>query len=228
MARLAACEGVAAIAATPHVRSDFPTSVEQMEQGVVELNRDFAEQRIPVTVLPGAEVDLERLSTLSEAELRRFSLAQTGRYVLVEVPLIGWPLYLDRQVFELRSVGITPVLAHPERNREVQRDPATVSGALSTGALIQATAASVDGRFGRRVKETCERLLELELVHMLASDGHAPTIRASGLSDAVAALRDEGLARYLTEEVPAAVIAGEDIPRRKVVKRGRRRRLPFF
>jgi protein-tyrosine phosphatase len=146
----------------------------------------------------------------------------------VEVPLSGWPLYLDRQVFELRSVGITPVLAHPERNREVQRDPATVSGALSTGALIQATAASVNGRFGRRVKEACGRLLELELVHMLASDGHAPTIRASGLSDAVAALRDEGLARYLTEEVPAAVIAGEDIPRRKVVKRGRRRRLPFF
>jgi protein-tyrosine phosphatase len=228
MARLAAREGIAAIAATPHVRTDFPTTVEEMEQGVAALNRDFAKQGISVTVLHGAELDLERLSMLTEEELERFSLAQTGRYVLMEVPLIGSPLYLDRQVLELRSAGITPVLAHPERNRDVQRNPAAVSGAASSGALIQVTAASVEGRFGRRVKHACERLLELELVHMLASDAHAPHIRASGLSDAVAALRDDGLARYLTEEVPAAVIAGEDVPKRSVGKRRRHRRLRFF
>jgi protein-tyrosine phosphatase len=225
MARVAAREGVTAIAATPHVGHDFPTTAEQMERGVAELNRDFARERIGVTVLHGGEIDLEQLSTLTAEEIERFSLAQTGRYVLVEIPLIGWPLYLNRRIFELRSARLTPLLAHPERNREVQRNPSVLAAAASAGALFQVTAASLDGRLGRRLKQACERLLELELVHVLATDAHAPTTRAAGLSSAVSALRDDGLARYLTEEVPAAIVAGESVPRRAVGKRPRRRQL---
>lgn len=228
MARLAADEGVTEIAGTPHVRRDFPTTIEQMERGVAALNRDFAHQGISVTVRHGGEIDIERLPTLTDEEIESFSLAKTGRYLLVEIPLIGWPLYLDQRVFELRSAGVTPLLAHPERNREVQRNPALLAPAVSTGALIQMTAASLDGRLGRRVKQACERLLELGLVHVLASDAHTPTIRAAGFSEAVAALRDDGLARYLTQEVPAAIVAGEDIPHGGTGKRGRRRRRRLF
>jgi protein-tyrosine phosphatase len=218
IARIAAREGVSAIAATPHVGRGFATTVEQMERGVAELNRDFAQQRIGVRVLPGGEIDLERLSTLTDEEIERFSFAQTGRYVLLEVPLIGWPLYLNRRIFELRSARVTPLLAHPERNLEVQRNPAILAAAANTGALVQVTAASLDGRLGRRVKQACERLLELELVHVLATDAHAPTIRTAGLASAVDALRDDGLARYLTDEVPAAIVAGESLPQRAIGK----------
>jgi protein-tyrosine phosphatase len=228
MARLAAREGITEIAATPHVGRDFRTTAEQMERGVAELNRDFAQERIPVTVLHGGEIDMEQLPTMSDEQIERFSLAQTGRYLLVEIPLIGWPLYLDQQVFLLRSASMTPLLAHPERNREVQRNPSVLAAAVSAGALVQVTAASLDGRLGRRVKQACERLLELGLVHVLASDAHAPAIRAAGLSDAIAALRDDRLARYLTQDVPAAIIAGEDIPHTGTGKRRRRRLLGFF
>jgi protein-tyrosine phosphatase len=228
MARLSAQEGVTRIAATPHVGRGFATTAEQMERAVGELNRDFAEQRISVTVLNGGEVDLERLPALSNEEIERFSLGKTGRYLLLETPLIGWPLYLGQRVFELRSGGVTPLLAHPERNREVQRDPALLAAAVSAGALTQMTAASLEGRLGRRVKKACESLLDLGLVHVLATDAHAPAARAAGLGAAVAALRDEGLARYLTEEVPLAIVAGEDIPKPGLRKRGRRRRVGIF
>jgi protein-tyrosine phosphatase len=224
MARLAAREGIAAIAATPHVGRNFSTTAAQMERGVADLNRDFAQQGLPVTVLHGGEVDLERLPSLTEEDVRCFSLAQTGRYLLVETPLSGWPLSLDRRVFELRSRNVTPVLAHPERNREVQRNPGILDAAVGTGALVQLTAASLEGRFGRRVKHASNRLLELGLVHVLASDAHTPAIRAAGLSRAIAALRDDGLARYLTQDVPTAIVAGEDIPIDARRRRGRRRR----
>jgi protein-tyrosine phosphatase len=199
-----------------------------MERGVAELNRDFHQEGLSVTVLHGGEVDLEQLPTLTGEDVRRFTLAQTGRYLLVEIPLVGWPLYLDRRVLELRSGNITPLLAHPERNREVQRNPGVIAAAVSAGALIQVTASSLDGRLGRRVKRACDRLLELGIVHVLASDAHAPAIRAAGLSKAISALRDDGLARYLTQDVPAAIIAGEDIPHRDARMRGRRRRLGLF
>jgi len=78
IARAAAAEGVEAIAATPHVRSDFPTTVEQMEAGVAELRADFDRERIPVQVLHGGEIDLEALRSLDAEMVRRFTLAQTG------------------------------------------------------------------------------------------------------------------------------------------------------
>jgi protein-tyrosine phosphatase len=225
MARLAARDGVTVVVATPHVRHDYPTTADEMERAVAYLNRDFAEERIEVLVHHGAEIDLERLGVLSDNELHRLSLAQTGRYVLVEIPLAGWPLYLERRIFELRSAKVTPLLAHPERNREVQQNTALVAAAARVGALIQVTAASLDGRLGREVRRTCERLLELDLVHVLASDAHAPAIRAAGLSAAATRLHDDGLARFLTLEVPAAIIAGDDVPESRGVRRGRRRRL---
>jgi protein-tyrosine phosphatase len=227
MARAAVREGVTAVAATPHVRADFPTRAEEMESAVTTLNTHLATNEIDLEVLPAGEVGLEWLGTMSQDEINRFSIAQTGRYVLLELPLIGWPLSLGAQVFTLRSAGITPLLAHPERNPEVQSNPAVLERLVRSGARVQVTAASLQGRFGRRAHQACRRLLELGLVHVLASDAHAPGVRHSSLAQAVAALRDDGLARYLTREAPAAIVAGETLPSRNP-DAGRRRRFILF
>jgi protein-tyrosine phosphatase len=227
MARVAAAEGVTAIAATPHVRADFPTSVAEMESAVATLNRGLEANEIDVEVLPGGEIDLEWLSTMSEDDIKRFSIAQTGRHLLVEVPLVGWPLSLEAHVFALRSGGVTPLLAHPERSPEVQIDPRLIERLVLGGARVQVTAASLEGRFGRRAVQACRRLLELGLVHVLASDAHAPDVRRGGLQRAAAALRDDGLARYLTCDVPAAIVAGEPVPSRSAGEPRRRRFILF-
>ena len=227
MARVAFAEGVSVIAATPHVRDDFPTSAKVMEKAVAELNGELAANDIDVEIVPGGEVHLEWLPTMSKNERRRFTIAQNGRYLLLEVPLVGWPLSLDSQIFALRSAGVTPLLAHPERNSEVQVNPELVERLVRGGARVQVTAASLDGRLGRRASQTCRRLLGLGLVHVLASDAHAPDVRRGNLAQAVDALRDEGLARYLTSEVPAAIVAGEPVPARSVRDRRRRRFILF-
>ena len=56
LARRAAGEGVTAIAATPHVRDDYPTSAAQMQQALAQVRDDFASEQIAVDVLPGAEL----------------------------------------------------------------------------------------------------------------------------------------------------------------------------
>ena len=222
MARRAAADGVTAIAATPHVRADYPTSADRMERGVDELRRDFSEQGIDVEVLSGGEIDLERLPTISEDELRRFSLAGGGRYLLVEFPYYGWPLALEPTIWSLKSQRLTAVIAHPERNADVQERPERLEAAVDMGALVQVTAASVDGRLGRTSKRTAERLIELGLVHMIASDAHHPEIRETGLAAAAESVGDESLARYLTFEVPQAVVEGEYVerPPRRRSRRG--------
>jgi protein-tyrosine phosphatase len=223
IAERAAAEGIVAIAATPHVRSDYPTTAEQMEHGVADLRRDFAEADIPVEVVHGAEIALERIPDMAVDELERLSFAQKGAYVLVEFPYHGWPLGLEKLIFELRARGPTPILAHPERNSEVARTPERLEAAVRAGALVQLTAASLEGRLGSTSKRAAERLLELRFADVVASDVHAPGMRDGGLAAAAATVGDKGLARYLTEEAPAAVVAGEPLPERPVSARRRRR-----
>ncbi|MEO8290517.1 MAG: CpsB/CapC family capsule biosynthesis tyrosine phosphatase [Gaiellaceae bacterium] len=222
LANRAAAEGITAIAATPHVRADYPTTADVMERAVEDLRTHFRESGIDVEVLHGAEVDLDYAANLEVEELRRLTLAQSGRYLLVECPYGGWPLGIGHSLAELRRAGLTPILAHPERNREIQARTSLLAELVEGGALVQVTSASLDGRLGRSSKATAERLLREGLVHLLASDAHTPDTRDAGLLAAVKAVRDEKLADYLTVSVPAAIVAGEPLPPRPP---GRRRRL---
>jgi protein-tyrosine phosphatase len=158
--------------------------------------------------------------------VRRFTLGQAGKYALVECPYFGSPLELIPAVRALREAGITSIVAHPERNPDVAERPGRVSSLVELGALVQLTAASVEGTLGRSPRETAFKLLDLHLAHLIASDAHGPHIRESGLAAAADAVGEEELAQYLTEAAPAAILAGESVsapPRR----RQRRRFLRF-
>ena len=219
-------EGTVAIAATPHVRDDYPTSVETMLRGVAEVREALAVAGIPLDVRPGGELALDRLGTLPVEELRGFGLGGNPRYLLVECPYYGWPLDLANRLFKLTLAGIIPVLAHPERNPEVQERPELVQPLVEAGTLVQLTAASLDGRLGRRARATGLRLLALRLAHLLASDAHAPSLRAVGLAAARRAVRDDTLGEWLARAVPRAIVASETLPDRpKGTRRSRFLRL---
>ena len=208
----AAAQGVSALAATPHVRDDFPTTPDVMEEAVAELREDFARHGVPVEVLHGAEVALDLLWAIPPEDLPRLTIAQTGRYLLLEVPYRGWPFAFESAITRLLELGVTPLLAHPERNPEVQDRPDRVRGVVEAGALVQVTAASVEGTRDRAAQASAFRLLDLGLVHVIASDAHGPHIARQGMADAVAALNDPDLAKYLTVDVPGAIVAGEPVP----------------
>jgi protein-tyrosine phosphatase len=214
IARSAVADGITVVAATPHVREDFPTTADAMEQGVRQLQGLLDRERIGLRVLPGGEISLEQLDRLSQDELRRFGLAGNSRYLLVETPYVEWTMPLDDIVARLAPLGMTPVIAHPERNGAVQSDNAKVVDLVRSGALIQVTAASLDGRLGSRTRACARKLVELGLVHMIGSDAHAAGVREIGLSTARGAVRDAELAHWLTEGVPGAIVRREELPHR--------------
>jgi protein-tyrosine phosphatase len=185
-----------------------------MERGVATLREYLASSGIELKLLPGAELALDRLDAYDAEELRRYGLGGNDAYLLVETPYGAWPLDLGDRVFRLAVAGITAVLAHPERNDAVQDDPGRLEPLVRTGALVQLTAASVDGRLGRRIAHTSQMLLERGLAHLVASDAHAPNIRAVGISAAVEALGAGPLARWLTVDVPRAIVDGTAVPER--------------
>ena len=209
----AAGQGVTAIAATPHVRDDYPTTADEMEAAVSALREHFADEGIAVDILHGAEIDLTLLWSIPPEDLRRLTYAQNGRYLLLEFPYRGWPGALDAAVSRLVGLGISPLLAHPERNPEVQDRPERIADLVAAGAFVQLTSGSLLGHFGPSSRAASIRLLELGLVHVLASDSHGPHISREGIGAAAQALVDPKLASYLTVDAPAAIVAGEPVPR---------------
>ncbi len=222
IARSCVEDGIEVVAATPHVRDDYPTDPEAMERLVGELRQALVADGIPLDVRKGGEIAIEWLERLSPDELRRFGLAGNPGYLLVEFPYYGWPRSLGTRVEELRAHGVTAVVAHPERNADVQSFPDRLGPIVEAGALVQVTAASLDGRLGSAPRETALRLIELELAHLLASDAHHAGVREAGMAAAVRVVRDERLARWLAHDVPRAIVTGTPLPRRPAVRSRRR------
>jgi protein-tyrosine phosphatase len=208
--RAAAADGIEVLAGTPHVRSDHETTADSMEAALSALREAAGDL---IRLVPGGELDLGELDRPPE-ELARFGLGGNPAYLLVETPYVGWPLELGERLFRLRAAGVTPVLAHPERNAEVQARPQLLEPVVAGGTLVQLTAASIDGRQGLRAKQCAATLLDGRLAHLIASDAHTPRIREIGMAAAARELRDEALARWLTTGVPGAIVAGTEIPPR--------------
>ncbi len=207
-------DGITAIAGTPHVRDDYATGPEAMEDSLERLRDALEDAGIPLEVLPGGEVAVEWLARLSPDDLRRFGLGGNPGYLLVETPYYGWPVALADGLFSLVSSGITPVLAHPERNAEVQARPRRLVPLVRAGVLVQVTAASIDGRIGRRAQLCGLHLVAQGLAHLIASDAHHASVRAVGMGAAADAIGDDPLADWLTIGVPTAIVRDEPLPPR--------------
>ena len=220
IARSMSEDGVRIVAATPHVRDDYPTSPDQMEAALTQLRAAIEEEGIALDVRGGGEIAIDRLGSLDGEARARFGLGGNPRLLLLEFPYYGWPLGLARECDRLRIDGVVPVIAHPERSVEVQERPDQIETLVRAGAVIQLTAASVDGRLGRAPAACARRLLELELAHLISSDAHAPGVREAGLSAAAAGVGGE-LGDWLTRLVPAALLAGDDLPPRPPLPRRR-------
>ena len=214
MAQAFVADGVTTIAATPHVRDDFPTSADVMLHAVDTLRQALHEEGIPLLVLPGAELAIDWIARLHEADLRRLTLAGGGRYILVETPYHGWPAELIERLLGLRVAEFVPVLAHPERNAHVQQAPSLLAPLVNGGTIVQITAASLDGRLGGPCRRTALHLVTAGLAHMVTSDAHMPSVRAAGMRSAADALEDAALAEWLTSDVPRALVEARSPPPR--------------
>ncbi|MCX5869818.1 MAG: hypothetical protein NTY00_04125 [Deltaproteobacteria bacterium] len=179
MARIAANDGIHTIIATPHLTSAaYPR--EKLIEAVAQLNTALQQQSIPITILFGAEVQAHVALNVAD----RFCLAESS-FLLMEFPHSYLPADARELISALTTRSITPIIAHPERNIQIGREPWQLNTLLEMGAKIQITAESLTGNLGMAAKNCAEYLLRNEHVHYLATDSHAPGFRAPILSKAV-------------------------------------------
>lgn len=188
MARRAGAEGIGAVVATPHVITGlYPNTREKILESVEYFRDLLREKQLPLSVFPGAEYRLEPdlPERLARGEL--LTLNDTGRYLLVELPSSLIPPYTGRVIYELLLQGVIPVIAHPERNLALAKEPSLLYELVAKGALSQVTAGSLTGMFGSGAALTAQLFLAHGCAHFLASDAHSPHGRAPVLAEALEA-----------------------------------------
>jgi protein-tyrosine phosphatase len=216
LARQAADEGIRTIVATPHLDGRYLRGAGEIGELVHSLEASLLAARIPVEVLPGAEVSLAWLGELDEGELRKAALAD-GPALLVESPYTGDMPLLEDQLFELQVKGFQPILAHPERCPGFQAQPERLAALVEHGVRCSITAASLAGRLGKVARGMSIELLARQLVHDVSTDAHDTRHRAPRLCDAFELADAElpGLAEsrdWFTREAPAAILTGRPLP----------------
>lgn len=232
LARTALASGTTAIAATPHIDSHFRLGPEDRDAPLATLRRALAEHGIPLRIVPGGEIALDRYLDLTGDELERLRLGD-GPFLLLESPLSNAAGAFDRFLATLLDRGVRVLLAHPERCPDFQRRPERLAELVRGGALAQVTAGSLAGRFGSTVQDAALHLLAEGLVHDICSDAHSATRRGPDLRPGLEAAERElpgahALADWLAVDVPQAIITGAEVPRRPPVVLTRARRRRFF
>ncbi|MBR5474879.1 MAG: hypothetical protein IKU83_05695 [Lachnospiraceae bacterium] len=216
MVRLAAESGVSKMIATPHCNipglfenyfcEAYVERFRRMEQAIKEA-------KIPVEVYPGMEV----FATEDLPQLLRDGKVMTlnqSHYLLMEFSFDEDPDFAWDIVRQVRTLDVIPVIAHVERYEFVQRDPQIVYDWRREGNVIQINKGSVMGRFGRRARRTAYRLLDHNLVSVIASDAHGPLQRTPYMLDAFEELLLDYPERYLKilfEENPKRVLEDQPI-----------------
>jgi protein-tyrosine phosphatase len=96
----------------------------------------------------------------------------SGRYMLIEFTNNIYPTGYDKVLFNLQMKGITPIIAHPERYRFIQKDIKILEDWVKKGYVIQMDAGSLLGFFGKKVKNISIEIINNSLIHLIGSDAH--------------------------------------------------------
>ncbi len=226
MARMAADDGITTIVATPHQLGSWSENRgEEIRSLVDECNERLSNEQIPLKVLPGGEIRIEPglIDELVTGEL--VTLGDHRRHVLLELP---HELYfpIDGLMNELAARRITVVLAHPERNQGLLRQPDLAVDLVNAGCLMQLTAGSLCGMMGSHVDDMAVWMISEGLVHVVATDAHSPRTRRPQLGRAherICELVDVATADDLCSRNPALIASGRSVPvGRRTVPRRRR------
>jgi protein-tyrosine phosphatase len=184
MARLAASDGISTIACTPHILPGvYNNSGPAIRQAVARLAEGIAKAGIPITLVTGADVHIAPDLDVQLRDGRALTL-NNSRYLLLEPPHHVLPPRLEDLIFGLQAAGYVPILTHPERLSWVEGHYDLIRRLVSSSVLMQITAGSVVGRFGRGPRYWAERMLDEGLCHLLATDAHNIEQRAPRLAEA--------------------------------------------
>ncbi|KGP74557.1 tyrosine-protein phosphatase [Pontibacillus yanchengensis] len=221
MAKAAMNDGIHTIIATPHHQNGtYLTYPDSIRKSVSNLNQVLEEANVPITILPGQETRIngDMVTDLQQGNI--LPLNETSGYVFVELPSDHVPRYTGQMLFDIQVAGYKPIIVHPERNSELIQHPDQLYIFVKNGTFTQVTAASVCGKFGKKIRKFSHQLIEANLTHLISSDAHNTSTRNFCMREAYEEIeREYGIsAKYTFSENAELLVEGKvlamDVPER--------------
>ena len=169
---IAANQNTKSIIVTPH-RKDVTEnhSVPILEHLMLEINQTLSLSQIDLEIKLGMENHID-LDLIRDIEDGKALVLDNSRYILVEMPWQGRPIYLEEVISDLLRSGLTPVLAHPERMTIFEDEPNLLFELVQMGCKSQITSGSLYGNFGEKAQKCSAIMMTEGLTHIVASDTH--------------------------------------------------------
>jgi protein-tyrosine phosphatase len=214
MCRMAADDGIKTIVATPHMFDGHHTAPDR-DTIQRKINEVAAAAGDCVQIVPGGEVRFSH-EIFEEVKDPQARIRINGSsYMLLEFAFQMVPPNIELTIFQMLSAGLTPVIAHPERNLRIQKHPEILATLIERGAFAQIDAGSLTKSFGSDPYQMARRILEAGMAHFIATDAHHANRRRPLLSPAIAAAAEicgQEYAQAMVEDNPAALIQNRAIP----------------
>lgn len=201
------------ISTSHYIENYYELNKLDREAWITALNTGIKKENINLNLYTGAEIFISE-NMCNSIKNNIIGTLNNSRYVLFELPMNAKVMYLNDIIFELISMDLVPIIAHPERYSYVQKDPNMLYDYIETGVLFQSNYASITGFYGKEAQNTVKKLLQNNMIHFLGTDNHRQkTIYANMdtiLKELKKIISDETI-ELLTEINPRKIINNEEI-----------------
>jgi protein-tyrosine phosphatase len=192
MASIAHQDGIKGAVMTPHwiQGTNWEPKSSTVIEKVNEFNIRLLDAGIDFKVYPGMEIGITANLAEFVSSGRILTLAE-GECLLLEIPFYSLPYGLEEIINSLRKIGKKAILAHPERGKEFQENPARILDFKELGALVQITAGSFRGDFGDKAKKCALEFAKMGVLDIVSSDAHSTRRRRPIVSSGLKVLEAE-------------------------------------
>ena len=158
---------------TPHYieNSKYNANNRSKEALFRQLKKKAKEEKINIDLYLGNEVFFSNnmIELIKKGEIKTLN---KSKYLLFEFPMTRFYNNSLEVINQLVSNGYIPVLAHPERYTEFQKNPNLVIEYLKSGVLLQGNFTSLFGKYGRHSRKVLKLYLKNKWITFIGSDAH--------------------------------------------------------
>ncbi len=169
-------QGVKRMVLTPHIHlGRYDNSKDDILACSAALQHELLSRNIFIEIAVAAEIrlDVEVLHLLSKKQIPFIGHVEGYDLVLLELPHSRVPHGTKNFVKMLKAKKIRCIIAHPERNRDIQGRISLIHELIDLGCYTQITGGSILGDFGEKAQNTAHKLLAQNKVDIVASDAHS-------------------------------------------------------
>lgn len=165
--------GFEKITCTPHINALYPNKPSDIERAFDALQMALEDRHVDIQIVMSAEYRLVP-ETWPQVLEKNWIMPIEDKYILTELPISKKEEMKDIKPLEefrkLVSMGLTPILPHPERYFYLSHDE--LLRYVDAGVVIQCNYGSLAGLYGTESRDRARSLVDEGIVTFYGTDMH--------------------------------------------------------